>query len=120
MLHPPSSVFACMHEGGQREVAGMGLLAACTDADTTTRTHSFGLKQTAPQSALVAAADVQPLALLFVSAVTACGWGLHRNRLDRVIPAVSLAIGLVGMPLLFLHARRLAQAGVSSSTLRTF
>jgi len=84
----------------------MGLLAVCTDADTTTQTHRFGLKQTAPKSALVAAADVQPLALLFVSAVTACGWGLHRNRLDRLIRAASYAIGLVGVQRLLACSQR--------------
>jgi hypothetical protein len=39
----------------------------------------------------MAAADVQPL--LFVSAVTAGGRGLDRARLDRLVPAASLAIG---------------------------
>ena len=42
----------------------------------------------------MAAADVQPLALLFVAAVTAGGRGLDRARLARLIPAASLAIGL--------------------------
>ena len=50
------------------------------------RVGLVGLKNTASESASVAAADVQPLALLFVSAVTAGGRGLVRARLERVIP----------------------------------
>jgi hypothetical protein len=50
-----------------------------------------GIGQPAFESGPVAAADAQPPALLFVSAVTAGGRGLDRARLDRLVPAASPA-----------------------------
>ena len=52
-----------------------------------------GIGQPASESGPVAAADAQPPALLFVAAVTAGGRGLDRARLERLLPAASLAIG---------------------------
>jgi hypothetical protein len=52
-----------------------------------------GIGQPASESGPVAAADAQPPTLLFVAAVTAGGRGLDRARLERLLPAASLAIG---------------------------
>jgi hypothetical protein len=52
-----------------------------------------GIAKPAFESGPVAAADAPPRALLFVAAVTAGGRGLDRARLERLLPAASLAIG---------------------------
>ena len=52
-----------------------------------------GIASAASESGPVAAADAQPPALLFVAGVTAGGRGLDRARLERLLPAASLAIG---------------------------